>query len=146
METIAAPIDSHGVLKRTCCDPDSDGEPFELFSSMRNRILACQDISYHLYDFKLFLPTESILPLNPRSRMGKIQVWDSRSEFGINIPDHISQSLVSVLVCYGLKIRKFFVADTDLFPGSGAFLSLDPGSGIRGGKILINIPDTQHCV
>jgi hypothetical protein len=72
METIAAPVDSHGVLKRTCCDTVSGREPFE-FNTIRIRILVCQDLSYHLYEFKLFLPTESILLLNPISRMEKIQ-------------------------------------------------------------------------
>jgi hypothetical protein len=33
----------------------------------------------------------------------------------------------------GLKILKFFDSDPD--PGSGIFLTLDPGSGIRDGKI-----------
>jgi hypothetical protein len=42
----------------------------------------------------------------------------------MNIPDHISESLETV---FGLKILKFFDAD----PGSGIFLTLDPGSGFR---------------
>jgi hypothetical protein len=41
---------------------------------------------------------------------------------GINIPDHISESLETI---FGLKIVKFFDVDPD------------PGSGI-------NIPDPQH--
>jgi hypothetical protein len=49
--------------------------------------------------------------------MGKKKT-SSRS--GMNIPDHISESLVTV---FGLKILKFFYAD----PGSRIFLTLDPG-------------------
>ncbi len=40
----------------------------------------------------------------------------------MNISDHFSESLESVL---GLKILKFFDEDPD--PGSGNFLTLDPG-------------------
>ncbi len=43
---------------------------------------------------------------------------------GINIPDHISKSLVKI---FKLKILKFFVYFAN--PGSGAFLILDPGYG-----------------
>jgi hypothetical protein len=42
---------------------------------------------------------------------------------GTNIPDHISESLITI---FWVQIIKFFVADPD------------PGSGI-------NIPDPQHC-
>jgi hypothetical protein len=59
--------------------------------------------------------------------MGK----NSRSGSGMNIPDHISESLATT---FGLKMLTFFYADPD--PGSGNFF--DPGSGI-------NIPDSQHC-
>jgi hypothetical protein len=53
---------------------------------------------------------------------------------GMNIPDHISESLET----------KFFDADPD--PES-----FDPGSGMRDGKKSdpgsgINIPDLQHCI
>ncbi len=41
---------------------------------------------------------------------------------GMNIADHFSKSLETFL---GLKILKFFDADAD--PGSGIFLTLDPG-------------------
>jgi hypothetical protein len=41
----------------------------------------------------------------------------------MNIPDLISESLEIV---FWLKILKFFDADAD--PGSGIFLTLDPGS------------------
>jgi hypothetical protein len=51
----------------------------------------------------------------------------------MNIPDRFSESLDTVL---GLKILKFFDADTD--PGSGMNKNSDPASGI-------NIPDPQHC-
>jgi hypothetical protein len=47
---------------------------------------------------------------------------------GINIPDHIFESLVTM---FWLKILNFFVTDPEirwLFdPGSGAFVTLDPG-------------------
>jgi hypothetical protein len=47
---------------------------------------------------------------------------DSGSGFGMNIPDHNSESLETI---FGLKILKFFAADAD--PGSGIFFTLDPG-------------------
>jgi hypothetical protein len=40
----------------------------------------------------------------------------------MNIPDHISESWKQF---FGLKILKFFDADPD--PGSGIFLTPDPG-------------------
>jgi hypothetical protein len=40
------------------------------------------------------------------------------------------------------KILKFFDADPD--PGSGFFLTLDPGSGMEKIRIRINIPAPQH--
>jgi hypothetical protein len=46
----------------------------------------------------------------------------SRSGSGMNIPDHICESLETI---FGLKIHKFFYVDPD--PGSGIFLTLDPG-------------------
>jgi hypothetical protein len=48
----------------------------------------------------------------------------SRSGSGMNIPDHISESLETI---FGVKILKFFDADAD----SGIFLTLDPGSGME---------------
>jgi hypothetical protein len=55
---------------------------------------------------------------DPGSGMGK----KSRSGSGINIPNHISESLETIFVS---KIQKFFKADPD--PGSEIFLTLDPG-------------------
>jgi hypothetical protein len=46
----------------------------------------------------------------------------SRSRSGMNIPDHISESLETI---FCVKILKFFYADPD--QGSGIFF--DPGSG-----------------
>jgi hypothetical protein len=43
-----------------------------------------------------------------------------KSRSGINIPDHISASLIKFS---GLKKHKLFDPD----PGSGAFMTLDPG-------------------
>jgi hypothetical protein len=51
----------------------------------------------------------------------------SRSRPGMNILDHISESLETILWA---KILKFFDADADL--GSGNLF--DPGVGIRDGK------------
>ncbi len=48
----------------------------------------------------------------------------SRSGSGMNIPDHISESLETIF--FGLKILKFFDADSDP-GGSGIFLTLDLG-------------------
>ncbi len=56
----------------------------------------------------------------------------------MNIPDHISESLETILL---LKIVKFFDADADL--GFGIFLT--PGSGIENFGSGINIPDPLHC-
>ncbi len=44
----------------------------------------------------------------------------------MNIPDHISESLETI---FWVKILKFFDVDPD--PGSGIFVTLDPGSGIE---------------
>jgi hypothetical protein len=46
----------------------------------------------------------------------------SRFGSGMNIPDHIFESLETMF--WGLKILKFF--DVDANPGSGIFLTLDP--------------------
>jgi hypothetical protein len=54
--------------------------------------------------------------------MGKNQ--DPGSESGMNIPDHISESLDTII---WVKILKFFDADAD----PGIFLTLDLGSGIN---------------
>jgi hypothetical protein len=51
----------------------------------------------------------------PRIWAHIIRIWD-------NIPDYISESLATIFL---VKILKFFDADTD--PGSGIFLTLDPG-------------------
>jgi hypothetical protein len=80
--------------------------------------------------------------MDPGSGMGK----KSRSGSGMNVPDHIPESLETFS---WVKILKFFYVDPD--PGSRIFLTLDPGSGIfliLDGKKLgsgINIPDLQHC-
>jgi hypothetical protein len=66
---------------------------------------------------------------------GRIQTPDSRIRDGekiqirirMNIRDHISESLETI---FCVKIHIFFDAD----PGSGIFLTLDPGSGNRDGK------------
>ena len=63
----------------------------------------------------------------------------SRFGSGVIIPDRISESLETI---FGLKILKFFYVDPD--PGSGIFLTLDPGSGIEKFGSGINIPDPQH--
>jgi hypothetical protein len=66
----------------------------------------------------------------------------SRSGSGMNIRDHISESLETI---FWVKILKFFDADAD--PGSGNLF--DPGSWIRDVKNSylgsgINIPDLQY--
>jgi hypothetical protein len=50
----------------------------------------------------------------------------SRSGSKMNIPDHISESLETII---GVKILKFFYADPD--PGSRVFLALVSGSGME---------------
>jgi hypothetical protein len=55
----------------------------------------------------------------------------------MNIADYISESLETI---FWVKIHKFFDADPD--PGSGIFLTLDPGWKIFGSGI--NILDPQH--
>jgi hypothetical protein len=60
-----------------------------------------------------------------------------KSESGMNIPDHFSQSLETVLV---LKILKFFDAD----PGFEIFLTRDPGWKNSDPGFGINFPDPQH--
>jgi hypothetical protein len=52
--------------------------------------------------------------------MGKSQDQDPGSR--MNIPDHISESLETV---FGVKYTYIFYADPA--PGSGIFLTLDPG-------------------
>jgi hypothetical protein len=66
-------------------------------------------------------------PLDPGSGMGKNQDPDPGP--GMNIPNHFSESLETI---FWVKILKFSDAD----PGSGIFLTLDPGKFGSG----INIP------
>ncbi len=54
----------------------------------------------------------------------------------MNNPEHISGSIETI---FWVKILRFYDAD----PGSGIFLTLDPGSEIRDGKN--SDPDPQHC-
>jgi hypothetical protein len=79
--------------------------------------------------------------LTPGSGPGwvKNQDPDLGSGSGINIPDHIFESLVKIL---GLNIVKF--SDAELDPGFGIFLTLDPGSRREKFGFGINIPDPQH--
>jgi hypothetical protein len=65
-------------------------------------------------------------------RVKKIKIR-IRDPDGMNIPDHISDSLESL---FWFKILKLFYADAH--PDPGIFLTLDQRSGI-------NIPDTQQC-
>jgi hypothetical protein len=60
----------------------------------------------------------------------------SRSGSGINILNHISESLETN---FWVKIIKFFDANAD----PDIFLTLDPGWEKYGSGI--NIPDPQHC-
>jgi hypothetical protein len=53
----------------------------------------------------------------------------SRSGSGMKIPDHISESLLSLENFFGLKILKFLDADADPDPGSRMEKFV---SGIRG--------------
>jgi hypothetical protein len=57
-----------------------------------------------------------------------------RSGSGMNIPDHISESLETIFVW--VKILKVFVADANPVSGSGSLFYF--GSGI-------NIPEPQYC-
>jgi hypothetical protein len=75
-------------------------------------------------------PTISVADTDPGS--GDFLNPGSRSGSGMNIPDHISESLETI---FGLKLLNFFNADSD--PEFGIFLNLDLGSGIRNGKIRI---------
>jgi hypothetical protein len=63
---------------------------------------------------------------------GWVKNQDPYPGSGMNIPDHISESLKQF---FGLKILKFFDADPDL--GSGIRNLFDTGSGIQDGKIRI---------
>jgi hypothetical protein len=65
------------------------------------------------------------------SGMGK----KSRTGSGMNIPDHISESLETLFL---VKIIKFFYGDPDL--GSRIFLTLDPGWKKFGSGINIPYP------
>jgi hypothetical protein len=55
---------------------------------------------------------------------------------GMNIPDHISESLETI---FWIRILKFFDANPDPVPGSGNLF--DPGSGKE--KIRIRIRNTD---
>jgi hypothetical protein len=59
----------------------------------------------------------------------------------MNIPDHISESLETIL---GLKILKFFDAD----PGSEILLTLDPGrkNSVVGGLDIFPVPEPSPYV
>jgi hypothetical protein len=59
----------------------------------------------------------------------------SRTGSGINIPDHISESLETI---FWVKKLKFFDAD----PGSEIFLTLDPGSGMEKNRFRDKHPGT----
>jgi hypothetical protein len=61
----------------------------------------------------------------------------SRSGSGMNILDHISESLETIL---WVKILKFLDADAD----PGIFLTLDPGWKNSNPGSEIHIPDPQH--
>ncbi len=60
---------------------------------------------------------------------------------GMNIPDNFFRELRNIFL--GLQIHIFF--DADRYPGSGIFLTLDPGSGMEKLGSGINIPGPQHC-
>jgi hypothetical protein len=60
----------------------------------------------------------------------------SRSGSGMNILDHLSQSLETI---FSVKILKFFEGDED----PGIFFILDPASGMEKNGSG-NIPDPQH--
>ncbi len=59
----------------------------------------------------------------------------------MNIPDHISESLETI---FWVKILKFFYADPD--PGSGIFLTLDPGSGMEKIRIRDKHPRSANTL
>jgi hypothetical protein len=68
----------------------------------------------------------------------------SRFGSGMNIPDHISESLETI---FAVKILKLCDADADADEDPGSGNLFDPGS--RDGKNLyprsgINIPEPQH--
>jgi hypothetical protein len=65
--------------------------------------------------------------LSPGSGMGKKSRSGSGIRMGMNIPDHISESLKAI---FRVKnTQKFF--DADPYPGSRIFLTLNSGSGIE---------------
>jgi hypothetical protein len=64
----------------------------------------------------------------------------SRSGSGMNIPDHISESLE---IFFGLKILKF--VDADPAPGFGIRNIFEAGSEMEKMGSEINIPDPQPC-
>jgi hypothetical protein len=64
-----------------------------------------------------------------------------KSGSGKNIPDplhRVSESLVTIL--------EFIVPNPDPDPGSGAYLTPEPGSGMEKFGSEINIPDPRHCL
>ncbi len=67
----------------------------------------------------------------------KIPIRDPGS--GINIQDHFSENLVSIFLVKNASIL-FYVANPD--PGSSAFLTLDPGSGME--KLDYGIGDKHN--
>ncbi len=75
--------------------------------------------------------------LTPRSGMGK-KIWIRIRD---DILDHISDGFETI---FGIKILKFFDADPD--PGSGIFLTLDPGSGMEKFQIRNKHPGSATLV
>ncbi len=77
---------------------------------------------------------DPVLSLAPGSGIGK-------SGSGMNIPDHFFDSLETV---FWVRILRIFDADPD--PGSGIFLTLDPGWTNSAPGSGINIPDPHHWI
>jgi hypothetical protein len=103
--------------------------------SLSKFLLAAGSLRY----FKLYSSISFVAVLDTGSEIlgffgPGIRIWDGKkSESGMNIPDHISESLETIL---GLRILKFF--DADPYPRSAIFVTLagirdlfDPCSGIR---------------
>ena len=62
--------------------------------------------------------------MGKKSKSGSGIDPDPVSVSGMNIPDHISESLETI---FEVKILKFFDVDAD----PGIFLTLDPGTGME---------------
>ncbi len=62
--------------------------------------------------------------------------------FGMNMPDHVSESFETISQLLGLKMLKFFAADSGSGPGS--FLTLDPGMENFGSGILFKHHVSEH--